>query len=223
MPEIYKLKIKIERVPERGSFETLIIVTRYQRIGSMSKQDQDPVRTRDIILKNWTPGLLVSAAVCIISVLVQHYYVHYYQFLISTAICVVPLAIAIAWNCVLSVRLRKARRSSIYVHRAESIQVLDRATFIINSVIILHLVFLCGCVAATLCSLYIDDVDVAVGVCWLLRLLYFVLFTIEGHVYLSKVKLARDIIRKKFLTSCCCQDGEVSDGDGEIVIENQNL
>merc|ERR1712002_214554 len=42
---------------------------RYQRIGSVSKCDQDPVRTRDIVLKNWVPGLLASACVCIVAVL----------------------------------------------------------------------------------------------------------------------------------------------------------
>ena len=177
---------------------------RYQRISSMIQMSLDqPVRTKDVVLKNWLPGLFVSSCTCGVAVVVQQTYGDYHHFLVSMGLCVIPLGIAIIWNVILSFILHKAQRGSMFVQREESMQVLQRATFIINAVIILHTMFLLSCIVANVCTLYLRRLDVAVGVCWFLRVLYFVLFTIEGHIYISKVKTARDFIRSKMMIRCC--------------------
>ena len=35
---------------------------------------------------------------------------------------------------------------------------------------------------------------------WLLRIVSLALFTVEGHVYLSKVGVAREVVKKKFIS-----------------------
>lgn len=106
---------------------------------------------------------------------------------------------------------------SRYVHREESVQLIKRATFIINAVIVLHTMFLLSCIAANVCSLYLGHADVVVVdvVCWLLRILHFMLFTIEGHVYMFKVKTARDFIRNELP---CCGDKKTEEAATQEVL-----
>ena len=61
------------------------------------------------------PGLLVSACMCTVAVVVQQYYYgNHHHFLVSMALCVIPLGIAIVWNVVLSCSLKRAQKGSRY-------------------------------------------------------------------------------------------------------------
>merc|ERR1711953_833629 len=82
------------------------------------------------------------------------------------------------------------------LQRKESTAVLDRATFIINVTIV---VYFASLVVAVVCSLFYLSTAVVVGISWLLRVFSLCLFTVEGHVYLSKVGVAREVVKRKFV------------------------
>ena len=85
------------------------------------------------------------------------------------------------------------------MQRKESIAVLDRATFIIKFSIMTYLLSLVASVVAVVCSLFVVTTPFVVGMSWLLRVFSLFFFTVEGHVYLSKVGVAREVIKRKFV------------------------
>lgn len=185
----------------------LLLNTRFRYIGVSNIQKisgMRNVRTRIIVLKFWIPTGIASALMCVGATLIEVFVIDY-QFIISMGICVLPITFSVIWNGLLSRRLKIGRQDSKAVNRQESIQVLDRATFIINATIMAHSAFLFLCTIATVCSvIYYENESLVISLSWLLRLLYLLLFTIEGHVYLSKIKPARDLLKKKILHFLCC-------------------
>ena len=122
--------------------------------------------------------------------------------MISTSQELLPITFSIIWNGLLSRRLKGSRRISVTVNRQESVHLVDRATFIVNATIMAHVAFLILCTAATVCSVFYYDQEVLIiSLSWVLRLLYLLLFTIEGHVYLLKVKTVRDTLKEEI--KCC--------------------
>merc|ERR1712005_17476 len=106
---------------------------RYRSISSIKRRKlAKAVRTKDVVFKRWLPALFASFCLCIIAVLVQIYVIDY-QFFISIGMCILPLTFSIIWNFLLGRRLKIGRMNSKLVARSQSIQVLDRATFIINA------------------------------------------------------------------------------------------
>ena len=178
----------------------LLLNTRYRYVGVSNIKRMSTMRnvkTSRIVLKVWIPTIIVSSIICTTATLVQVYIIDY-QFIVSMGLCAPPLACSILWNGLLSRRLKIGRQNSKIVKRAESIQVLNRATFIVHATILAHIAFLLLCTIAVVCSIYFyEDEGLVVSLSWLLRLLYLLLFTVEGHVYLSQVKPARDLLKKK--------------------------
>jgi len=132
----------------------LLANTRYRYVG-VSNIKKIPgmrnVRTRLVVLKVWIPTVIASSVVCVAATLIEVYVIDY-QFIISMGICLLPITFAVLWNGLLSRRLKVGRQNSKAVNRMESIQVLDRATFIVNATIIAHIAFLLLCSFATVCS-----------------------------------------------------------------------
>ena len=164
------------------------------------------VQTSRIIFNVWIPTIIMSLIVCITATLVQVYVIDY-QFVVSIGVCAPPLACSVVWNCLLSRRLKLGRQNSRILNRKESLQVLDRATFIINATILAHAAFLIICTITVFCTIFFHEMKgLVIALSWLLRLMYLLLFTVEGHVYLSKVKPARDLLKKKILHCLCSLD-----------------
>ena len=166
-----------------------------------------PVKTKDVVWKVWIPALLFSLCICIVATLLQKFVIRY-QFLISIGICILPLGFSIVWNVLLTLHFQKGLTNSKYLNRSQSIRVLRHATFIIHTTVLAHSIFLVVCTCAVVCSLYYSASEgVVKGTSWLLRVFYLMLFTVEGHVYLYKVDVARKVIKRKFLKCFGCKYG----------------
>ena len=194
---------------------------RYNSIASIkNRRRRNVVRTKDVVLKAWLPTLFASCILCVVAMLV-HWYFFDYQFLISIGITVLPLTFSVFWNVLLGHTLKLGRQNSALLGRNESIEVLDRATFIINVTIASHVAFLLVCSVTVACSLLYRNKAMVIGTSWLLRVCYLLLFTIEGHVYLFKVKPARDVIKAKFLRIFGCKE-EGREEDVNLQLSNMN-
>ena len=175
---------------------------RYNIISSVTNNTRrnNRVCTREVLLKTWLPAWFVAISLSVIAVLLQSYILQH-QFLISIGICIIPLAFCIVWNILISRILKHCRKNSKYAQRPESLQLLNRATFIIHVIIITRLSFLIFGTAVSVAILFLYKLEyVVVCLTWVLRTLYLILFTVEAHVYLYKNKMARNAIKQKILT-----------------------
>jgi len=179
----------------------LVLNTKYRYDGIANIRNRNipnAIRTKDVVCKAWLPALLASGVLTTVAMLVQVFVVDY-QYLISIGICLLPMTFSIVWNILLGRSLKKGRKNSMILKRKESTAVLDRATFIINVTIVVYFASLVVSVVAVVCSLFYLSTEVVIGISWLLRVFSLCLFTVEGHVYLSKVGVAREVVKRKFV------------------------
>ena len=200
---------------------------RYKRTVSM-KQNRGTVgeiRTRDLILKGWIPALFTSICLSVISSIVQAYVMNY-QFLICVSISVIPLTISIIWNLLLGRFLKKSGKNPTLVQQPESLAIIKRAAFIIHVTIVVHVMFLAiGCAASLLVTFYRHKNIVVIAMTWLLRVVYVVLFTIEAEVYLYKMDVARNIIKRKILNFrdlLRCDEDNVNESNDIMLTSSSN-
>ena len=175
---------------------------RYNIISSVTNNTRrdNTVHTKDVLLKTWMPAWFAAISVAVIAELFQTYVIHH-QFLISIGICIIPLTFSIVWNFFMNRILKHNRKHTKYAQRPKSLQILNRATFIINVIIVTNLVILiAGTTASVAILFFYKKQSVVVGLMWLLRVLYLVLFTVEAHVYLYKNKVARNVLKEKIMT-----------------------
>ena len=204
----------------------LLLNTRYRYVGISNINRMSTLRgvqTSRIVFKVWIPTGIISSILCAAATLIQIYIIDY-QFLVSVGLCAPPLICSIIWNALLSQKLKIGRQNSKFLNREESLKVLDRASFIVKATILAHTVFLLICIIAAVCTLiFYENEGLVVTLSWLLRLMYLLLFTVEGHVYLSKVKPARDLLKKKVLNFLCPTDNEqdiIVDHEEEVTMQS---
>ena len=179
----------------------LVLNTKYRYDGISSIRNRtipNTIHTRDVVCKVWLPAFLSAVLFTCVAVAIQVFVIDY-QFLISISICVLPIAVSAAWNVLLSRTIKRGRKTVRLLQRKESMVVLKRATFIIHVTIGVYVASLLVSVVAVVCSLFYLDRWAVVSLSWLLRAFSLLLFTVEGHVYLSKVSVARQVVKRKFL------------------------
>ena len=185
------------------SMNTIIVLFnthfRYDQIVSMKQNHNISTKTnaKNLILKSLLPAWLTSVFISTIASFLQCHIMEY-RFLINVGICIIPMTITIVWNILLSRYLRQSRKNPVIVQRHESLEVIERATFIINVTIATHIIFLIvGSCATLLITFSKGHYNFVVRMTWLLRVAYLGLFTVEAKVYLYKVALARNVIKRK--------------------------
>ena len=197
----------------------LVLNTKYRYDGIASIRNRSipkAIRTRDVVCKAWIPAFVTAVLLTSIALAIQTFVIDY-QFLISISICVLPITFSVIWNIMLSKTIKRGRKSVRLLKRDESMAVLKRATYIINVTIVVYVLSLLVSVVAVVCSLFYLDWYAVVSLSWLLRAFSFGLFTVEGHVYLSKVKPARDEVKKKFMQCFNHCYGNKTEGSGAFV------
>ena len=185
---------------------------RYHRIVTMRQCNNTTTHnnhsnnTHSIFFKSLLPAWLISVFLATCASTLQKHLMHY-RFLLNIGICSIPMTITIVWNILLSIHLGKSRKNPVVSQRNESVDMIERASFMINVSIASHVLFLLVGACATFCISFIDAGDLFVVVwTWVLRSAYLMLFTIEAKVYLYKVPLARYIIGRNcsFLCKWVC-------------------
>lgn len=182
------------------SFIMLTMNTRFRYVRTVSVKAsfiRKTLKHRDVVLKYWIPAVISSLAATLMASVFERYIVPYTQ-IVAMAISVIPVSISILWNLFTSRFLKKSRKTIKTTKRRHSFILIERASFIVNITIFVHVGFLLvGTLASCLVAIYTHNKILIVAMNWLTRLSYIVVFTIDAHAYLYKTALLKKMVHRR--------------------------
>lgn len=174
---------------------------------------------RQTIKRIALPAWLAAVVVATIASIIEHY-VMAYTFIIVVAICAIPLFVSIIWNFSLSQFLVFSSASTRASGRHQSMRTLKHARAIIYATIACHTLFLIIGAAITLLLRYYAQIEMLVVITvWIIRFIYFILFTIGAKVFLLKTPQVRIALKLIVMRKTCCVELPQED-EREIEIED---
>ena len=172
---------------------------RYQGISNFKNKINSSDSNKNLFVRYTLPAWIVSAVVAISAVLFRYFYNKTHHFLVCEIICIIPILACIGLNILLKLFLIKMQKNAVATQQNLSLKNIAVAISMLRIITLCHIIYLiAGGLVFYFLEKYKENGDVFIALDWIIRILFYLTFTLEATIFLIKHSLARRLLLQLF-------------------------